>query len=156
VRARVLSSSSRLGGETSLAAGVTTGSFGATEISFTGSTAGCTAGICGGFDGRLSVAVDKGTFPALGVGALGGVLAAGLTQRLGPAAQEAGRLLAGVAGRQAPPISPLVFRHAIERSLLPVFAALLAVSAVNLLIASKFPRGAASAEPRPKPAEGLA
>jgi EmrB/QacA subfamily drug resistance transporter len=93
---------------------------------------------------------------SLGVGALGGVLAAGLTQRLGPAAQEAGRLLAGVAGRQAPAISPLVFRHAIERSLLPVFAALLAVSAVNLLIASKFPRGAASATPPPKPAEGLA
>ena len=93
---------------------------------------------------------------SLGVGALGGVLAAGLTQRLGPAAQEAGRLLAGAAGRQAPAISPLVFRHAIERSLLPVFAVLLAVSAVNLLIASKFPRGAASAEPPPKPAEGLA
>ncbi|HTD52602.1 MAG TPA: MFS transporter, partial [Thermoanaerobaculia bacterium] len=65
---------------------------------------------------------------SLGVGALGGVLAAGLALRLGPAAQEAGRLLAGVHGPAAPAVSPAAFRHAIERSLLPVFAALLAVS----------------------------
>jgi hypothetical protein len=54
--------------------------------------------------------------------------------------EAASRLLAGApAGGGASPVDPAIFRHAIERSLLPVFAVLLALSAVNLLLASRYP-----------------
>ena len=79
---------------------------------------------------------------SLGVGALGGLFAAGLAAHLGPAADTAGRLLAhgsaGPAG-SAPGVSPAAFRVAIERSLLPVFAILLGLSLVNLVVTAWFP-----------------
>jgi hypothetical protein len=84
---------------------------------------------------------------SIGVGALGGVLAAGLAHRLGSAAETAGRLLAvgsgSAANGGAPAIAPAVFRVAIERSLLPVFGVLLALSAVNLYVTRRFPDRAA-------------
>ncbi len=86
---------------------------------------------------------------SVGVGALGGVLAAGLALRLGSSTEAASRLLAGPAlpgsAAAVPAIDPTVFRHAIERSLLPVFAVLLGLAAVNLLLASRFPQISASA-----------
>ena len=90
------------------------------------------------------------------VGALGGVLAAGLASRLGPAAQEAGRLLAGTHGAGAPVVPPAFFRDAIERSLLPVFVALFVLAGVNLFLASGFPEISAGSAEAPKPSEGLA
>jgi MFS family permease len=82
---------------------------------------------------------------AIGVGALGGVFAAGLAMRLGDRMEAASRMLAG--GRALPvgegptalAIPPLLFRDAIERSLLPVFVSLLVLAAVNLFLASRFP-----------------
>ena len=68
---------------------------------------------------------------SVGVGALGGLLAMGLSRRLGPAAETAGRLLAGghaEASAGAPAVDPALFRLAIEHSLLPVFAILVALA----------------------------
>jgi MFS family permease len=72
---------------------------------------------------------------SIGVGALGGILAAGLAQRLGPAADTAGSLLTGGAAT-----SPAL-RLAIERSLLPVFAVLFVLAAVNLLVTGRYREG---------------
>jgi MFS family permease len=74
---------------------------------------------------------------SLGVGALGGVLAAGLRLRLGAAASTAGQILAGHHGAGAAPTAAL--RQALERSLLPVFGVLLALAAVNVAVAAWFP-----------------
>jgi len=77
---------------------------------------------------------------SIGVGALGGVLAAGLSRRLGAAAETAGRLLAAGAHPQAgTSVAPAAFRVAIERSLLPVFAVLAVLAVVNLLVTEGFP-----------------
>jgi EmrB/QacA subfamily drug resistance transporter len=76
---------------------------------------------------------------SLGVGALGGILAAGLTRRLGSAAESAGSVLT-----QGSVSSEL--RLALEASLLPVFAVLLALALVNLAVTSRFPDR--RAEPR--------
>lgn len=96
---------------------------------------------------------------SIGVGALGGVFAAGLSLRLGSGMDTASRLLAGGppggGAPGAPTVAPALFRQAIERSLLPVFLVLLALAAVNLFLASGFPEVGASGEPAPKAAEGL-
>jgi len=78
---------------------------------------------------------------SIGVGALGGILSAGLSKRLGPLAESAGRLLSPrVAASGTPPPVPLtVLGQAIERSLLPVFGILAALSVFNVLLASRFP-----------------
>jgi hypothetical protein len=84
---------------------------------------------------------------SIGVGALGGVFAAGVASRLGSGMEAASRLLAGphdAALATSPAIAPAVFRHAIERSLLPVFGVLLGLAAVNLFVASRFPETTAS------------
>jgi MFS family permease len=86
---------------------------------------------------------------SIGVGALGGLLAAGLAHRLGSAAETAGRLLvagssgAANGGGGAAAIAPEVFRVAIERSLLPVFGVLVALAAVNLYVTGRYPDQAA-------------
>jgi MFS family permease len=78
---------------------------------------------------------------SVGVGALGGLLAMGLLRRLGPAAENAGRLLVGGHSDSGVPVSidPAVFRLAIERSLLPVFGVLVALAVVNVLVTAHFP-----------------
>jgi EmrB/QacA subfamily drug resistance transporter len=68
---------------------------------------------------------------SLGVGALGGILATGLTRRMGAAADSAGSLL--TEGHV-----PREMRLALEQSLLPVFAVLLALALVNLAVTSRF------------------
>jgi EmrB/QacA subfamily drug resistance transporter len=69
---------------------------------------------------------------SLGVGALGGILATGLTRRMGSSAESAGSLLTeGHLSRE--------MRLALEQSLLPVFAVLLALALVNLAVTSRFP-----------------
>jgi MFS family permease len=78
---------------------------------------------------------------ALGVGALGALLAAGLSRRLGPAAEAAGTLLAH--GQAATPVSAVELEGlgaALEASLLPVFVVLLVLAALNIAVASSFPR----------------
>ena len=77
---------------------------------------------------------------SLGVGALGGILAAGLHARLGAAAETAGAILAGThsPGRAAA-VTPALFRDAIEGSLLPIFIVLAVLAVANLLVASLFP-----------------
>lgn len=84
---------------------------------------------------------------SIGVGALGGLLAAGLDRRLGPAAETAGRLLAsgGEAGG-AGAVAPAAFRVAIERSLIPVFGILVGLAVFNLFVAGRFPERAAETE----------
>ncbi len=84
---------------------------------------------------------------SIGVGALGGLLAAGLDRRLGAAAETAGRLLAsaGEPGAAAE-VAPAAFRVAIEHSLLPVFGILVALAVVNLFVTGRFPERAAGAE----------
>jgi hypothetical protein len=70
------------------------------------------------------------------------VFAAGVATRLGSGMEAASRLLAGPQGPPAagrPAVAPALFRLAIERSLLPVFAVLLGLAAVNLFLASGFP-----------------
>ena len=88
---------------------------------------------------------------SIGVGALGGLLAAGLSLRLGAAAETAGRLLAtgpGAAGT-ASAVAPAAFRLAIERSLLPVFGILAGLAVLNLFVTRYFPgRAVGLAEPR--------
>jgi len=81
---------------------------------------------------------------SIGVGALGGVFAAGLAMRLGSGMEAAGRLLAGPrADAGAPAIAPALFRRSIEGSLLPVFGVLLGLAAINLYVASGFPASTA-------------
>jgi hypothetical protein len=95
---------------------------------------------------------------SVGVGALGGVFAAGLAPRLGNQTEAASRLLAGVrapAASGAAAIDPILFRDAIERSLLPVFTILLCLSAINLFLTSGFPEATATAADAPRAAEGL-
>lgn len=75
---------------------------------------------------------------SIGVGALGGLLAAGLAMRLGPAAETAGRMLA-TGGAAAGGVTPAAFRVAIERSLLPLFAILAGVAVLNLVVTGHFP-----------------
>jgi EmrB/QacA subfamily drug resistance transporter len=78
---------------------------------------------------------------ALGVAVLGALLAAGLSARLGPAADAAGELLAHGPARPAiPGLDPHILRTALESALLPVFAVLAALSVLNLVVASSFPR----------------
>jgi EmrB/QacA subfamily drug resistance transporter len=95
---------------------------------------------------------------SIGVGTLGGVFAAGLAARLGSSVEAASRLLA--AGRHGAPVSlpvtPAVFRHAIESSLLPVFGVLLGLAAVNLFLPSGFPEPVEATAAAPKASEGLA
>jgi MFS family permease len=79
---------------------------------------------------------------AVGVGALGGILSAGLTLRLGDAAAEAGQLLAGRhAEAAAAGVAPQALRAALAGSLLPIFELLAALSLLNLLATSFFPEG---------------
>ena len=90
---------------------------------------------------------------ALGVGTLGGLLSAGLDRRLGPAANVAGRLLAGHEAALPPGVTPLAVRHAIAGSLLPVFGVMLVLAIVNVAIAGRFPgRADDPAEQAPRPA----
>jgi MFS family permease len=74
---------------------------------------------------------------AVGVGALGGVFSASLARRLGPGVADAGRILAGHGG--AVGIDPLSFRQALESSLVPVFAVLVGLAAVNVAVSARFP-----------------
>ena len=86
---------------------------------------------------------------SVGVGALGGLLAMGLSRRLGPAAETAGRLLAGghaEASAGAPAVDPALFRLAIEHSLLPIFAILVALALLNVFVTARFPDRAVGAE----------
>ena len=78
---------------------------------------------------------------SLGVGALGGILSAGLTHRLGANAETAGRLLSPQAASSGPPppVPLSVLGQAIERSLLPVFAILAGLAVLNVALASRFP-----------------
>jgi MFS family permease len=77
---------------------------------------------------------------ALGVGALGGVLATGLSRRLGPEAETAGALLAhGSAAAGGSPADLPRLGAALEGALLPVFAVLLGLAALNVAVASAFP-----------------
>jgi hypothetical protein len=76
---------------------------------------------------------------AIGVGALGGLLSSGLLARLGPAAETAGGLLVGRHGPGGAHVEGAALRHALEQSLLPVFAVLLALSVVNFAMAGLFP-----------------
>jgi MFS family permease len=92
---------------------------------------------------------------SIGVGALGGLLAAGLSARLGAAAETAGRLLAtGPAAAGTAPVAPAMFRLAIERSLLPIFGILVGLAVLNLFVTRYFP-GRAVGLPEPKAAEIL-
>ena len=89
---------------------------------------------------------------ALGVGALGALLATGLNLRLGPAAETAGRLLAG--HRDGAMVAAPALRAALEQSLLPVFALLLVLSSVHLAVTGWFPgRADAAAQPASAPVE---
>jgi MFS family permease len=76
---------------------------------------------------------------AVGVGALGGILSAGLTQRLGSAAGDAGRLLLAAPGEAVPGSAPPLLREALGASLLPIFDLLAALALLNLLATSFFP-----------------
>ena len=96
---------------------------------------------------------------SIGVGALGGVFTAGLAIRLGGGVEAASRLLAGPRDPRAASaagVAPALFRQAIERSLLPVFAVLLGLAAVNLIFASGFPESIRPAEETlARPADAL-
>ena len=91
---------------------------------------------------------------ALGVGALGALLAAGLSRRLGGAAETAGRLLAG--HHDAASVAAPALGQALEQSLLPVFAVLLILAVVQVAVSGWFP-GKADVGPReqaaPSPVE---
>jgi MFS family permease len=91
---------------------------------------------------------------SIGVGAMGGLLAAGLSRRLGPAAETAGRMLAAgtQSGGGVASVAPAAFRVAIERSLLPVFGILGALAVVNFFVTERFPSEAEMA-PEPHAAE---
>ena len=89
---------------------------------------------------------------ALGVGALGGLLAHGLSRRLGPAAEAAGALLAQGRGAGPAPLAEVQrLGAALEGALLPVFAVLLVLAAANVGVASSFPRRADADPPRADP-----
>jgi MFS family permease len=95
---------------------------------------------------------------SIGVGALGGVFTAGVAARLGSGMEAASRLLAGqraAGAAEISPVAPGLFRHAIERSLLPVFAVLLALAALNLFFSSGFPETTAPPADVSKPADAL-
>jgi hypothetical protein len=86
---------------------------------------------------------------ALGVGALGGLLAAGLSLRLGPAAEAAGALLARGQAAPASSASDLpALGAALEGALVPVFVVLFVLTVLNVAVASSFPRHAEPASPR--------
>ena len=92
---------------------------------------------------------------SLGVGALGGVLAAGLTSRLGAEAVGAADALAR-AGANAPEAAAV--RTALAGSLTPVFLLLLGLGAVNLWLTAHFPglaRSEAGSDAREVVAEAL-
>jgi len=74
---------------------------------------------------------------ALGVGGLGALLAAGLSRRLGAAAESASRLLAG--HHEASAVAAPALRQALEQSLLPVFVVLLALALVQVAVSGWFP-----------------
>jgi MFS family permease len=74
---------------------------------------------------------------SVGVGALGAILSAGLTRRLGPAAASAGHFLAGRHGGEA--VASAAFREALAASLLPIFVLLAALAALNLFVTAYFP-----------------
>ena len=94
---------------------------------------------------------------SLGVGALGGIFAAGLSVRLGNQMEAASRFLAGTQRGEvgSAPVAPPLFRQAIERSLVPVFAVLLALAAINVFLTSGFPGKPVSPAEMPGPAEGI-
>jgi hypothetical protein len=95
---------------------------------------------------------------SIGVGVLGGVFTAGVAMRLGSGLDAASRLLAGPhAAGDAPAagIAPALFRHAIERSLLPVFIVLFGLAAINLFFTSGFPESTEPAVDTPRPAGAL-
>jgi EmrB/QacA subfamily drug resistance transporter len=77
---------------------------------------------------------------AVGVGALGGILSASLSRRLGPLAAEASQLLAGhpVAGGG---LQPEALRESLTAALLPIFALLAALAVLNLAVTAFFPAG---------------
>ena len=79
---------------------------------------------------------------SLGVGALGGVLAAGLTARLGAEAAAAANALTGAEANTA---QAGLVRSALAGSLTPVFLLLLGLGLVNLWLTAHFP-GLARAE----------
>jgi len=80
---------------------------------------------------------------AVGVGALGGILSAGLSRKLGAAAAGAGQLLAGRhAEAAAAGVQPVLLREALTASLLPIFWLLAALAVLNLLVTAFFPEGA--------------
>ena len=83
---------------------------------------------------------------------MGGLLAAGLSRRLGPAAETAGRMLAAGTRAGGASVAPAAFRVAIERSLLPVFGILGALAVVNFFVTERFPSEAEMA-PEPHAAE---
>ena len=77
---------------------------------------------------------------ALGVGALGGLLATGLSRRLGAAAESAGRCSPqGHAAPGGPPVDPAAFRLAIEHALIPVFGILAVLAVFNVFVTARFP-----------------
>jgi MFS family permease len=82
----------------------------------------------------------RATGGALGVGALGGLLATGLSRRLGPEAEAAGALLAHGHAAAAAPADVARLGSALEGALLPVFVVLLVLSVLNVAAASSFPR----------------
>lgn len=95
---------------------------------------------------------------SLGVGTLGGVFTAGAAARLGGGLEAASRLLAGPhaeGAATAAGIPPALFRDAIEKSLLPVFVVLLALSVINLFLAARFPESAEPTEPACSPTDAL-
>jgi MFS family permease len=85
---------------------------------------------------------------ALGVGALGGLLATGLSRRLGPAAETAGALLARHGGPASATSDLPALGAALEAALIPVFVVLLVLAVFNVAVASSFPRHADPASPR--------
>jgi MFS family permease len=90
---------------------------------------------------------------AMGVGALGGLLSAGLDRHLGAGADVAGRLLAGHQGALPPGITASAVRHAIAASVLPVFGVLVVLALVNVVVVGGFPgRAHDAAEQAPRPA----
>lgn len=85
---------------------------------------------------------------ALGVAALGALLAASLSARLGRAADAAGELLARGHGGGAAGLEASAFRAVLESALLPVFLLLALLAVANLAVASAFPRDV-EGDPRP-------
>ena len=74
---------------------------------------------------------------ALGVGGLGALLAAGLSRRLGSAAETASGLLAGHPDPAS--VAAPALRQALEQSLLPVFTVLLVLAVVQVAVSGWFP-----------------